>query len=103
MVSNPKRFTRKKFPSAKNRNWQGSYSSEKAKEENKITPQKEEHNKEGKLVGNSGYDCYYCHEHNHLVKDCMLQNLNEKKEGEDDEDYHMRKLEEIKKKKTNDK
>ena len=27
MVSNPKRFARKKFPSNKNRNWQGSYNS----------------------------------------------------------------------------
>ena len=35
MVSNPKRFARKKFPLNKNRNWQVSYSSEKVKEENK--------------------------------------------------------------------
>ncbi|KAL7600039.1 hypothetical protein Lser_V15G23597 [Lactuca serriola] len=33
MVSNPKRFIKKRFPTNKNRNWQGSYSSEKVKEE----------------------------------------------------------------------
>ncbi|XP_052621579.1 uncharacterized protein LOC128127195 [Lactuca sativa] len=49
MVSNPKRFARKKFPTTKNRNWQGSYSSEKSKEENKSSPQKEEEKKEIKL------------------------------------------------------
>ena len=32
----------------------------------------------------------------------MLQRLNEKKEGEDDEAYHLQKLEEIKKKKSVD-
>ena len=36
MVSNPKRFARKKFPAAKNRNWQGSYGLDKAKEDNKV-------------------------------------------------------------------
>ena len=59
MVSNPKRFARMKFPTSKNRNWQGSYNSEKAKEENKSTPQKEAEKKENKLVGDSGYDCNY--------------------------------------------
>ena len=58
MLSNPKRFVRKKFP-AKNRNWKGSYSSEKAKEEIKSAPKKEEEKKESKLVGDSGYDCNY--------------------------------------------
>ena len=56
MVSNPSWFTRKKFPSNKNRNWQGSYNSEKVKEENKSTSQKEEDKKERKLMGDSGYD-----------------------------------------------
>ena len=73
MVSNPKRFARKKFPTTKNRNWQGSYSSEKSKEENKSSPQKEEEKKEIKLVGDSGYDCNYCHGKNHLAKECMLR------------------------------
>ena len=31
MVSNPKKFARKKFPVNKNRNWQGSYNSKKMK------------------------------------------------------------------------
>lgn len=39
MVSNPKKFIRRKFLTNKNRNWQGNYSLEKAKEEPKITPQ----------------------------------------------------------------
>ena len=50
-------------------------------------------------MGDSGYECNYCHEKNHLAKECMLRRLNEKKEGENDETYYMRKLEEIKKKK----
>lgn len=100
MVSNPKKFARKKFPITKNRNWQGSYSSEKAKEEPKITPQHEEAEKENKLVGDSGYDCNFCHGKNHFAKDCMLRKLTEKKDGEDDEAYRSCKLEEIKKKKT---
>ncbi|XP_023766538.1 uncharacterized protein LOC111915062 [Lactuca sativa] len=50
MISNPKRFTRKKFPTTKNRNWQGSYSSEKPKDENKSTPLRDEgKNKKSKL------------------------------------------------------
>ena len=57
---------------------------------------------ENKLVSDSKYDCNYYHGKNHLAKECMLRRLNEKKDGEDDETYHMRKLEEIKKKKTVD-
>ena len=53
-------------------------------------------------MGDSGYECNYCHEKNHLAKECMLRRLNEKKEGEDDETYYMRKLEEIKTKKVAD-
>ena len=56
--------------------------------------------KESKLVGNSGYDCNLCHGKNHFAKDCMLRKLSEKKDGEDDEAYHLCKLEEIKKNKT---
>ena len=41
MVSNPKRFARKKFLVVKNRNWQGSYNSDKVKEDNKSSPPKE--------------------------------------------------------------
>ena len=54
-------------------------------------------------MGDSGYDCNYCHGKNHLAKECMLRRKNEKKESEDDEAYHTRKLEEAKKKKSNDK
>ncbi|KAL7609655.1 hypothetical protein Lser_V15G12997 [Lactuca serriola] len=61
MVTNPKQFPRRKFPVSKNRNWQGSYSSEKMKDEPKT---------------------------------------DEKREGEDDEAYYMRELEEVKKKKA---
>ena len=45
VVSNPKQFARNKFPSNKNRNWQGRCSSEKVKEENKNGSQKEEEKK----------------------------------------------------------
>ena len=55
--------------------------------------------KEKKVAGDSGYDCNYSHDKNHLAKDCMLWRLNEKKEGEDDEVYHLRNLEEIERKK----
>ena len=51
-------------------------------------------------MGDSGYECNYCNGKNHLENDCMLRRLNEKKEGEDDETYHLRKVEEIKKKKN---
>ena len=37
-----------------------------------------------------------------MVKECKLRRLNEKKKGEDDEAYNLRKLEEIKKKKFTD-
>ena len=52
-------------------------------------------------MGDSGYDCDNCHGKNYLAQECLLRRLNEKKEGEDDEAYHLRKLEEIKKKKKN--
>ena len=47
-------------------------------------PQKEEVKNDGKLVGDSGYDCKDCHGKNHLTKGCILKRLNEKKdEGEE--------------------
>ena len=92
MVTNPKKFARRKFPISKNRNWQGSYSSEKAKDEAQITSQKTEDKSESKLAGDSGYDCNYYHGKNHFAKDFMLRKLAEKREGEDDEAYYMRKL-----------
>ena len=54
-------------------------------------------------MGDSGYDCNYCHGKNHLAKECMLRRMNEKKEGADDEAYYMRKLEETTKKNSNGK
>ena len=36
MVSNPRKFIKRKFPANKSRNWQGSYSSENVKEEPKM-------------------------------------------------------------------
>ncbi|XP_052625831.1 uncharacterized protein LOC128132873 [Lactuca sativa] len=49
MVTNPKKFARRKFPANKNRNWQGSYNSEKVKEEPKNNTQKDDEKKESKL------------------------------------------------------
>ncbi|XP_052623195.1 uncharacterized protein LOC128128391 [Lactuca sativa] len=86
MVTNPKKFARRKFPINMNRNWQGSYSSEKVKDEAKISSQKDEEKKESKLAGDSGYNCNYCHDKNHFAKDCMLRKLAEKRDGEDDEE-----------------
>ncbi|KAL7585167.1 uncharacterized protein LOC111912704 [Lactuca sativa] len=80
----------------------GSYNSKKVKEENKSGSHKEEEKKEKKVVDDSGYDCNYFHGKNHLAKECMLRRKNEKNEGEDEEAYHMQKLEEIKKKKSSD-
>ncbi|XP_052619757.1 uncharacterized protein LOC128126070 isoform X2 [Lactuca sativa] len=96
MVSNPKRFIKKRFPSNKNRNWQGSYSSEKVREE----PKAEEPKKEPKAEGDSGVNCYYCGGKNHYAKDCVLKKIAEKNEEKDEEAVLMKKLEEIKKKKV---
>ena len=100
MVYNPKKSARRKFPVNKNRNWQGSYSSEKVKDEEKNSSQKDEDKKESKLTGDSRFDCNYRHGKNHFANDCMLSKMAEKRDGEDDEAYYMRKLEEIKKKKA---
>ncbi|KAL7591115.1 uncharacterized protein LOC111887420 [Lactuca sativa] len=100
MVSNPKKFIRRNFPTNKNQNWQGNYSSEKAKEEPRITPQQEEPKKERKMSSDSGFNCHFCGGKNHFAKDCMLRKMLEKIESEDNEAYYLRKLEEIKKKKA---
>ena len=96
MVSNPKRFIKKRFPTNKNRNWQGSYSSEKVREE----PKTEEPKKEAKVEGDSGVSCYYCGGKNHYAKDCVLKKMAEKDEEKDEEGILMKKLEEIKRKKA---
>ncbi|XP_052619752.1 uncharacterized protein LOC128126067 [Lactuca sativa] len=49
------------------------------KEENKSTSQKVDDKKEKKSMGDSGYDCNYCHGKNHLDKDYMLRRINKKK------------------------
>ncbi|XP_023742939.1 uncharacterized protein LOC111891079 [Lactuca sativa] len=102
MVSDPMRFAKKNFGCNKNQNWQGSYSSEKVKDESANNSQKEKTKKEKKFVGESGYYCNYFHGKNHLANECMLRRMNEKKEEEDDEAYLLIKLEEIKKKKSVD-
>ncbi|XP_052627050.1 uncharacterized protein LOC128133591 [Lactuca sativa] len=56
MVTNPKKFARRKFPINKNRNWKGIYSSEKVKDEPKISSQKDDEKKESKLTGDSEFD-----------------------------------------------
>ena len=74
MVSNPRRFIKKKFPSNKNRNWQGSYSSERVKDEPKV----EESKKEAKGEADSGVSCFYCGGKNHYANDCVLKKMAEK-------------------------
>ncbi|XP_052627093.1 uncharacterized protein LOC128133623 [Lactuca sativa] len=83
MISNPKKFARRKIPVNKNQNWQGSYSSEKVKEEAKNSSQKDDEKKEIKLAGDSGYDCNYYHGKNHFAKYCMLRKMAEKKEDKE--------------------
>ncbi|XP_023755002.1 uncharacterized protein LOC111903469 [Lactuca sativa] len=100
IVSNPKNFICRKFPTNKNQNWQGSYSSEKVKEKEKTSPQQDEPKKESKMSGDSGFNCHFCGGKNHFAKDCVLRKMTEKNDNEDDEAYHLRKLEEIKKKKV---
>lgn len=84
MVSNPRKFAKKNVVRNKNRNRKGGYSSEYTNGESVNNPQKEEVKNDGKLVGDSGYDCKDCHGKNHLTKGCILKRLNEKKdEGEE--------------------
>lgn len=49
MVSNLRKFIKKKFPANKNRNWQGSYSAERIKEEPKMGSKYDESKKEAKV------------------------------------------------------
>ena len=100
MVSNPRKFIKRKFTANKNRNWQGSYSSKKVKEEPKIGSKSEESKKEAKSSDDSGFDCHYCGGKNHFAKDCMLKKQSEKIDEEDEEASLLRWLEEIKKRKS---
>ena len=53
-------------------------------------------------MGDSAYDCNYCHGNNHLAKEYILRRISEKKHEEDDEAYYLRKIEELRKKKSVD-
>ncbi|KAL7610146.1 hypothetical protein Lser_V15G14186 [Lactuca serriola] len=97
MVSNPRKFVKRKFQANKNRNWQGSYSSEKVKEEPKMCSKSKESKKESKIGGDSGFDCHYYGGKNHFAKDCMLK---KKAEKVDEEANLLRRLDEIKKRKS---
>ncbi|KAL7593349.1 hypothetical protein Lser_V15G31515 [Lactuca serriola] len=96
MVSNPKRFIKKRFPSNKNRNWQGSYSSEKVNNEPKV----EEPKKESKADGDSGVSCYYYGGKNHYAKDCVLKKMAEKDDEKDEEAVLQKRLDKMRKKKS---
>ena len=103
MVSNHRNFAKKNFGRSKNRNWQGSYSFDKEKEESFNKSPNDEVKKDNTLVGHSGYDCNYFHGKNHLEKECMLKRLSDKRdEGEKDESYYLQKIEELKNKKNVD-
>ncbi|XP_023729721.1 uncharacterized protein LOC111877429 [Lactuca sativa] len=62
MVYNPKRFIKKNFGRFKNRNRSGNFNSEKSRDEGFRSSEKDEEKQEKKLLGDSGYDCNYCHE-----------------------------------------
>ncbi|XP_052623160.1 uncharacterized protein LOC128128385 [Lactuca sativa] len=100
MVSNPKKFIKRRFPANKNRNWQGSYSAEKVKEEPKGVSPTKEPKQEAKIGGDLGFNCHYCGGKNHFAKDCMLRKQSEKNEEDDEEAKLVRRLEEIRKKKS---
>ena len=59
--------------------------------------------KDKKLLGDSDYDCNYCHGKNHLAKECILRRMREKKDKEDDKACYLRKIEDLRKKKNVDK
>ena len=82
LASNPKNFSRNK-----NKFKQGNSSSEKTRDELFKNSGNDEEKKDKKLLGDSGYDCNYCHDKNHFAKECMLSRMNEKKDTEKDEAY----------------
>ena len=53
-------------------------------------------------MGDSGFDNNFFHDKNHLTKECMLRRMSEKKDEKDDEAYYIRKIEELRKKKSVD-
>ncbi|KAI3739799.1 hypothetical protein L2E82_30211 [Cichorium intybus] len=54
-----------------------------------------ENTEEKKVLGDSGYDCSYCHGKNHFAKDCMLHKQNERKPQVKDEAYYASKMVEV--------
>ncbi|XP_023738187.1 uncharacterized protein LOC111886187 [Lactuca sativa] len=50
---------------------------------------------EKKLKGDSGIDCYYYHNANHMANDCMLRKKDEKKNKVKNESYYDERLEEV--------
>lgn len=67
-----------------------------------IVEKKEDEKKiEKKLKGDFSYNCNYYNGHNHLAKDYMLRNQEEKKEKVKDEVYYSMKIEELRSKSKN--
>ncbi|KAI3496474.1 hypothetical protein L1887_38838 [Cichorium endivia] len=93
MVSNPKKIFKKYFSKFKTRNRQGSFSSEKPKEDAQRKPKADE---EKRLLGDSGYDCHYCKGKNHFIKDFLLRKQTEKEQVKD-EAYYAKKIADLKK------
>ena len=60
----------------------------------------EESKKETQIGGDSGFDCHYCRGKNHFAKDCMLKKKSERVDEDNEEANLLRRLEEIKKKKS---
>lgn len=56
---------------------------------------------EKKLKGDSGVDCHYCYDANHMASDCMLQKKEDKKNKVKDEAYCVERLEELRAKAKN--
>lgn len=100
MVSNPKKFFKKNYSRFRNTKKHGSYSSEKTRDETFKNSSNEDENKENKQLGNSGYDCNYCHVKNCFAKECMLRERNEKEEFEKDKACYLQKIEGLRKKKV---
>lgn len=102
MVYNLIRFTKKNFGHFKSKNRARNYNSEKPRDESFKISQTDEDKQEKKLLGDSGYECNYCHGKNHFAKECILRRISEKKEEEKDEYYYLQKIENLRKKTSTD-
>ena len=60
----------------------------------------EDTDKKKELTGDSGYDCNYCNEKNHLAKDYMLKRKKERENVVKDEAYSVANLEDFHKMKV---